>query len=235
MGENGLIVLALEHRSDDFSRDYPEFIGNCLDEAYHENQVDVLVGPDYALRKYKDRENYIIDFDHTIDLSERIRLLSKKYPKLLLLPGTGPKRLNRGLMGLCSPAFLNGDLIREFYKETDYEESNIAKLNKLEYFRGKSHENALEFKDKLISVQICSDTGKQRTNEGTFLEVIMTYDENAGFHIRADNKHFDRYALVCDGLKGFAEGFEFNTQKSHPLRFIEPISTHNKLKLFKFT
>lgn len=227
-------IAAIKNENVNFNLlwDYVEKFERTLVDVNRElGGVDVIVGPDYGLYSVELNDEKKIDFVHTLSALELLRILSVKNPETLFLPGTGPKLLNGGKMGLHCPVFLGGKLERELFKESDAGEGDIAKENGLTYFRGNSSDNMLNHNGKDIAVEICSDHGKQRMKIDPFLEVIMAYDKFGGFHIGVNNDDFDRYALVCNSIKNIGctrdtpnlvECFEYNRQKDPKLRIIEP-------------
>jgi hypothetical protein len=113
-------------------------------------------------------------------------------------------------MGHSAMIFKDGKKIEEFFKETDVGDSKFAKENNLEYRTGNSLKNHLTYNDKEIAIEICSDHGKQRFEKEPFLELILAYDDRAGFFPRADNDYFARWAVVCDGRKPFAACLKYD-------------------------
>ena len=215
-------------------------IKKSLDYGKREfGEVDVAVGPDYALCSINLINGKLVDFESYEQILTILGQISREHPKTLILPGTTPKRVGEGLMGHVCPVFLGGRLEKELYKETDCGESNTARDNELEYKKGDNSQNFVNYNKKKISVEICSDHGKQKIDNGTFLEVIMAHDLFGGFHIGVLNDNFDRYALVCNSLRRIddhvkkptlVECFEFNRSNDPKLRIVEPVLENKDFK-----
>jgi hypothetical protein len=210
-------------KGDSCIEDLKETLESISDEF---GVVDVFVGPEYFLSAYKGEfakhPNQTLDFEQIERNFEGVRELSKLYPETLLLPGTAPIIVKSRYMGNCAPAFLNGEVVGSFFKKTDAGESELAKNNGLEYFKGDCSQNFISHKGKKLAIEICRDRGKQPVGDDTFLEMIMTYDERPGFSIRVDNDGFDRYALVVDGSNGGCDAYSFVQNANPKLSRIEP-------------
>lgn len=182
---------------------------------------DIVVGPDYGL-SFLDKKGKI-RFDLRDKIIKNLEEMSSTSPNTLLIPGTTPFLLGGDKMGHSAMIFRNGRKINEFRKETAVGDYEIATKNGLEYERGDSSRNKLVHHGKKITVEICSDHGKQIVDKDTFLEAILTYDDNAGFWIRPNNDSFSRYVLVVDGRAPKIEGFSFNCDTKKPTFLKEKI------------
>ena len=190
------------------------------------NKPDVIVGPDYGLVSYsKDRVNRkdIINADQI--LSE----LSAKTPSTLIVPGTYAL-FDQGYH--AAPIFRGGKLINRFFKETNVENVAFANENGFRYKRGDSDKNKIMHNGKKITVEICSDHGKQRVDRDTFLELILTRDLNAGFYLNAFNDNFSRYAIVNDSEIPKIEGFKYDKSSDSPLVLLEEKTLNEDLTQF---
>lgn len=182
-------IISIKHPSYQ-PREHLEILARAL-----KHTPDIVLGADQSLHD-KDKESTHFRFYEEAD---KILLgLSLAYPKTLIVPGTLPK-LRKRVMTIVAPVYINGKKIAEFEKETDINESELAKSQGLTYKRGKSEFNKLYFQGRKIAVEICSDHGKQRIDKDTFLELIPAYDLNAGFYVRSGSDDFARFAVFCDG------------------------------------
>ena len=211
-------IIGIEHRVNlnQNIEDYFKKIANAVSYS-----PDVVIGPDYGLF-FLDKKGKI-RFDLRDEIIKTLEEISSTSPKTLLIPGTTSFLLGEDKMGHSAMIFRNGEKINEFRKETDVENHKIAIENGLEYNRGDSSRNKLFHNGKKITVEICSDHGKQRVDRDTFLEVILAYDDNAGFWIRPNNDSFSRYALVVDGRIPKVEGFYFNCNTKKPILLKEKV------------
>jgi len=162
-----------------------------------------------------------------------IESLVKFFPKTTLIPGTGPLLTETGKMECVAPIYEKGNLSYLFTKETDVGNFQRAFKNGLDYIRGDSSKNFFIKDGKKITVEICSDHGKQEVAEDTFLEIILADDRKAGFYLRANNDSFSRYAFVCDGFAPKLECFKF-IHNPYGLSFVdEKILKKDSLYLYE--
>ena len=191
---------------------------------------DIVVGPDYGL-SFLNKDGKI-NFSLRNKIIKGLEEISLDSPRTLLIPGTTPFLLVEGKMGHSAMIFRGGEKIEEFRKETDIENCKIAKKNCLEYERGDSSKNKVYYDGKKITVEICSDHGKQAVDKDTFLEVILTYDDNAGFWIRANNDDFARWAVLSDGRKPMVGCFRFNPKLPKHYGILKGKKLNSSLYLF---
>ncbi|MEM3074593.1 MAG: hypothetical protein QW727_01475 [Candidatus Pacearchaeota archaeon] len=225
-------VLGIKHiiSVDNSFEDYFEKIKRIMMESKElVNPIDLIVGPDFALKYCR---NGKLDFSNNDKIFSSFIELSRAYPDSVIIPGTCPIQEEGNLMVLCAPIFRCGDCKR-FYKETDAGEGKMAEEVGLSYKRGDSSKNKLEINKKTISVGICSDHGKQRIPEDTFLEVILAYDYFGGFYPGRKihgNYLVDRYGMVVNGING-----EVSMQKykyGSEIEIIEPICASKEFLAF---
>ncbi len=193
---------------------------------YIPEQFDIIIGPDYALSKNipysKSERNKILS---------QISELSLKNKDKLIIPGTMPWEMNDYEVALSCPIFLNGNRLNEFYKETDCGESKLARTVNKTYHRGESNLNNLRFKGKNITVEICSDHGKQHIPIDTDLEIILANDFKAGFYLNTQNTRPSRYILVCDSYHPKIEFIQLSEDKS--LKIINNKKSKHDLEVFE--
>ncbi len=189
---------------------------------------DIVVGPDYSLY-FLDSKGHI-QFNKVDEAVKRLKELSRT-SKTLIAPGTLPLYLDFEKIAHSAPIFKEGNYLFSFRKETDVENSDFATKNDLVYERGDSSKNKLFYNGKKIAFEICSDHGKQLIDKDTFLEIIMAYDDKAGFYLRPNNDNFSRYAIVVDGRKPDVSGFRYDFEKKK-LSFLKEKKINNSLVEF---
>jgi hypothetical protein len=135
----------------------------------------------------------------------------------LIIPGTISYPINEKEMVCESPVFHQGKLIHFFHKEKDNGEEDLAMQNGYGYKRGNNFKNKLDFKGKKIGVELCGDHGVQDTH-GCDLELILAYDNRAGFWLSASNDDFKRKAIVCDGYAPKVEAFDYDPSRINRLQ-----------------
>jgi hypothetical protein len=169
---------------------------------------NVVLGTDYGLM-FLD-ENGKIRFDLRDQVIGKLEEISSKSPQTLIVPGTCPVRVGESGCGLSSLIFRGGKKIAEFRKETCAGDDSLAKENGLKYVRGCSDNNHLKHEGKIVAVEICRDHGKQRIPKDTFVELIQSYDDNAGFYVTPTINDFDHFAVISDGRIGIVGGYRYN-------------------------
>ncbi len=177
-----------------------------LSEAM-KNSPDLVVGPDYSLYPWNNQGE--IDFDRCPALIRSLVKISKKNSNIPIIAGTIPRVIGGEYLA-HSALVLNRGILTFFDKETDVENSRIALKNGLKFRRGDNKKNFFYLDGRKISIQICSDHGKQPVDEETFLEIILAYDKKAGFYLRPPFDRFSRTAIVCDGLSKNVSGFNYD-------------------------
>lgn len=201
-------IAAIKHKVEE-NQKFEDYLAKI--ESALEYSPEIIVGPDYALSYYN--ENGKIKFSMREEIISKLEKISKNFPKTVIIPGTSPFALNDFEMGHSAMAFQNGKKINEFRKETCVGDQEIAEENGMNYVGGNSDNNFFYINDKKIAVEICSDHGKQRVPTDTFVELILAYDDRAGFWIRANNDNFTRYAILTDGRAAKVGGFRYNHKK----------------------
>ncbi len=199
------------------------------DGSFFLGGIDLAVGPDYGMYFYDKKKK--IDFSKVDEAVEYFKALSSFYSNATIIPGTMPFSEGNKLFHVA-PVFINGKLDDMFFKESDCGESKMAKKNGFEYAKGDSTENYLTINGKKVAIEICSDFGKQRVPEGTFLETVLAYDNLGGFSVSAKNDNFSRYGLVCNSVKRLGpkeaskvfpvDCIEFNLDKFPNQRIVMP-------------
>ncbi|MBS3100491.1 hypothetical protein J4463_04760 [Candidatus Pacearchaeota archaeon] len=227
---------------------------DAIREALRYGKVDIAVGPDHALMPKPEAlmiENFKARESLAKHIGGRVLKISKEFPQTLLLPGTGFQIVKTPLgaiygVALRCPVALYGcpyvlSSNNHFDKETDAGEEDLAKQSDYNYIPGDSSKNKTKHKKKKITLEICSDHGKQRVDKDTFLEIILARDQFGGFYVGASNDDFDRYAIVCNSLKKFGDDSnenavycaEFNRAKRPKLRIIEPSMDAPNFRLYQ--
>ena len=178
---------------------------------------DVIVGPDYGITSFNPEGT--INFEAQARDKANLGRLSVYSPETLIVPGTWPILLGDSEMGHAAPLYRNGAQLANFRKQTDVENSELAEQNGLKWQRGEYDNNKIMHQGKKITVEVCSDHGKQPVDRDTFLELILTRDLNSGFWIRGNNYNFARYAIVNDSERPKVEGFKYDPQASPNMTF----------------
>ena len=146
------------------------------------------------------------------------------------------KPIGSRLVSLVAPMFIDSNMSKEFYKETDSGEEEYAKAVGFKYSRGNSKKNHFELNGEEIAVEICSDHGKQAIPKNTFLDVVLAYDKFGGFSPKRmveGNHTVDRYGLVSNSFNGNVEMQKYLYNED--LRFIEPIADSPDFALFSIS
>jgi predicted amidohydrolase len=222
-------VCAIKHKVEE-NQNFVDYLTKI--ELALKYAPDIIVGPDYALSYLN--ESGRIKFSMREEIISKLEKLSHKYPKTIIVPGTTPFALSDLETGHSAMIFHNGKKIYEFRKETCVGDQKIAEKNGRTYVGGCSDNNYFFIGSKKIAVEICSDHGKQQVPLDTFLELILTYDDNAGFWIRANNDDFSRYAIVCDGRAPKVECFKYNhTNPIHKMGILKGQSLNKDISLFE--
>jgi len=164
------------------------------------------------------------------DVYAQLRLLSSKSDSLII-PGTITYPINESEIVCEAPIFHKGNLIGTFHKEKDNGESDLAEKNNYIYKRGNNSKNNLSFGGKKIAVELCGDHGVQDV-KGCDLELILAYDNRAGFWLSAFNDDFKRKAIVCDGYAPKVEAFDYDPDRMERLKVIRGIDEYNHTTLF---
>ena len=199
-------IIALEHEV--LKNNNPKEYFKKIEQAVNQ-KPDIVVGPDYGLSFLNQREK--IKFGMRNYIIQTLDKISNNSPETLIVPGTTPLKLSDEYMGHSAMIFKNGKKIDEFRKETDVGDHKVAKKNNLIYKGGDSYRNHLEHMGKEITIEICSDHGKQRFEKDPFLEIILAYDDRAGFFpTRAGYDNFTRWGVISDGRSGKASCFNYN-------------------------
>ncbi len=201
-------IIAIKHKVHEKQKleNYLQKIESAL-----EYSPDIIVGPDYALSYYNKQGK--IKFFMREEIISKLEKISEKNSKTIIIPGTSPFALNNSEMGHSTMVFKAGKKINEFRKETCVGDQEIAEENGMNYVGGNSDNNFFYLNDKKIAVEICSDHGKQRVPLDTFAELILAYDDRAGFWIRANNDNFTRFAIVTDGRAPKIGGFKYDHKR----------------------
>jgi hypothetical protein len=195
--------------------------------------ADILVGPDYGLTTKsamaEKRPNTVTERESVI---KYIKNISKSFPKTIFIPGTmfwyakNPETKSYEAF-ISAPVYKNQHLMAEFFKERDVDEGYKAtefgkKIGKeISYRKGHSTDNFLSFQDKKIALEICADHGNQNVN-GSDIELILAYDNKAGFYINPMNDSWSRHAIVCDGYSGTSTAQYFDSDK-HDFKLLNSI------------
>jgi hypothetical protein len=175
---------------------YTSSLRKLLEKTLEKTDLDLVLGPDYGLCFYD--EDGKIQFDSEDQTLDQLAEISSEFPNVVFIPGSFPRKRER-FMVHASPVFLNGELLKDFYKRTCVGEDLTAKDYGLEYKGITNLPNFLIHKGKKIFGSVCSDHGLLKVPEDTFLELVLAYDKFAGFHPRL-NDLTPRYGLVVNGL-----------------------------------
>jgi hypothetical protein len=209
-------VIAIEHKITG-NEDSTEYFGK-LAEAI-KLRPDVIMGPDYGITSFN--SDGTVDFESQDQAQAQLERLSVESPETLIIPGTWPILLGDSEMGHAAPIYRDGAQIANFRKQTNVENSDIAKQNELQWQRGDYDQNKIIHQGKKIAIEICSDHGKQPIDRDTFLEAILARDINAGFYIGASNDNFARYAIVNDSENPKIEGLKYDPDAHMKMTFAE--------------
>jgi predicted amidohydrolase len=193
------IAAVLHH----VGRETPLLFLKRLEEALSTG-AEIVIGPDYSLNYDLSRPNTRKEKD---DIFRRIMRVSSG-SRAILVPGTISYPIEKEMLHVA-PAFFEGVHIFSFQKERDNGESKLAESAGLTFRRGDSSQNRFGFGGKNLAVEICGDHGTQDIRECD-VELILAYDQNAGFCPNASNDSVRRKAVVCDGYKPFASAFDYD-------------------------
>ena len=221
-------VIAIEHKFEN-GQSIDSYLPK-VEEALKYG-ADIIVGPDYGLTSFN--PDGTVDFSDMNKTRAQLEKLSLESPETLLVPGTWPVLLGWAKMGHEAPIYRNGENFRNFAKQTNVENSEIARQNGLIWERGSYDSNFVVHQGKKIAVEICSDHGKQPVDKDTFLELILARDLRAGFYVGASNDDFSRYAIVNDSENPKIEGINFR-HNIHPKMTFAPEKKLNSF-LTQFT
>ncbi len=194
----------------------------------HRGEVDIFLGPDYALYPYLDGD-HVAGSNLTKEAFDNFVDLSRNYSSIVLIPGTMPLTSN-GCMSHSAPVIYNGN-VSFFNKETNCDEEERANRYGYEYVRGDSSLNHFEHSGKRVLVSICGDRGKQNIPDDTFVELIPAYDQNAGFS-EGKSRFVERYGIVSNGYTGETFGGKFDPFSKPRLKPISPIEETADFGLF---
>lgn len=189
--------------------------GGTIDDVFSkmENasaEADVVVAPDYALSCDIDRPNSRKEYEW---VSERLADLSSRYAGLII-PGTMALQEERTLKVVC-PVYKDGQKIKELQKKRSSPvEGRMAQRFRLDYSRGDSSQNYISYQNGSaagsIAVEICADHGSQKIPDNTFLELVLAYDQKAGFYQGATTPKFKRHILVNDSFRPKISAYLFD-------------------------
>jgi len=200
-------VCAIKHNSgtgnfEDFRKKLALAVATCS---------EIIIGPYDSLGKGLSSE------ERKSEIYEQIRDLSLGVDSLII-PGTITYPINEKEIVCEAPVFHHGNLLGIFHKEKENGEEGLAEKNGYTYKRGNNSKNRLSFKGKKIALELCGDHGVQDVH-GCDLELILAYDNRAGFWISASNDDFKRSAVVCDGYAPKVEAFDYDPDRTDRLQF----------------
>ncbi len=188
-------------------------------------ESEIVVAPEYALALDLGRPDKPGECAFILD---RLRELSCGHNGLIF-PGTMPFT-NHERMRLICPILSNGELIQIIQKERSVGESALARKFGLEYERGNCNKNNVLYNGRNIAVELCADHGHQRIPSDTFLELILSYDRNAGFYLGIGNVRPERDVIVCDSFKPSVEAFHVGGEDN--LRVLDPVKEYNHMRIY---
>lgn len=176
--------------------------------AFYEHP-DIIIGPDYALN-FSPAE--ISSREHCNNIISMYSSLSAKHPSALIIPGTILYQINEKEAVCEAPVFLGGGLKKQLWKDSDNGEAGLAAKSGLVYKRGCHKNKQFNYNGKKIAVEICGDHGRQDVR-GCDLEIILAYDQKAGFWLNVLNDDFARKVVLCDGYEPKIEAWDYNPER----------------------
>jgi hypothetical protein len=200
-------ICAIKHKSD--KENFATFRSRLISAMIA--NPDIIIGPYGSLSEGLSSEK------NKKEIYEQLKNLSSMSGSLII-PGTITYPINDKEIVCEAPAFLKGNLIGIFHKEKDNGEEDLAEKNGYAYKRGNNSKNKLNFNGKKIAVELCGDHGVQDAR-GCDLELILAYDNRAGFWLSAFNDDFKRKAIVCDGYTPKVEAFDYDPDRMNRLQF----------------
>jgi hypothetical protein len=214
-------ICAIKHdpTKENFERFKAKLLGSLRTES------DIIIGPSYALRYgFSSREKKERVYHQIREISQT--------SSSCIIPGTICFPFNDHEMVCEAPIFHKGNLLQIFHKEKENEEGDLAAKNGYTYRRGDNSKNRFNFNGKKIAVELCGDHGVQDV-KGCDLELILAYDNRAGFWISAANDDFSRYAVVCDGYAPKVEAFRYDsTQPIQKMSIVKQQTLNNDMGVF---
>ncbi len=193
-------INAIIHQSEEGFSSFMPKLANAL-----RDNPSIVIGPydslseDYSkvssIKKKNKIYNQFISFSSNSDS--------------LIVPGTITYKINNKEIVCEAPIFYKGRLLYIFHKEKDNGEGDLAEKINCVYKRGDNSRNRFKFNGKDIALELCGDHGVQNTH-GCDLELILTYDNRAGFWINSMNDSFNRKAVLCDGYSPKAEAYNYD-------------------------
>jgi hypothetical protein len=220
-----MIVGVVNHTSNSGAEEFLDKLDRSMGIIKREGfDVDILIGPDYSLvTKDAMAANRPNTMGERYSILSDVKSISKSLPSTVIIPGTmfwhqKNKQESIDDVFLSAPAYKNGHLVAELFKERDNGEAPSAERygnligKKAVYKRGNSKNNFMTIRGNRVAIEICGDHGNQDA-KGVDLEIIMAYDNKAGFYITAANNNWNRYAVLCDGYSGTDSAQYFDTEK----------------------
>ena len=201
-------IIAISHKVE--KRTIADFLRK-LRTATDCSSADIIIGPDYSLG------TPLITPQRKKQLYNRLKVASAKFSGIII-PGTISYPIG-GEMVHVAPLFKQGELIREFLKERDNGEVTDAEEAGLTYKKGNNSENWFDYQGRRIAVEICGDHGNQNIR-GCDLELILVYDDRAGFYVRPPYDFFPRKAVLCDGFSPKVAAFDYNPKREEKIKII---------------
>jgi|GEM_PF-3399802 hypothetical protein len=220
-----MIVGVVNHTSNSGAEEFLEKLDRSTSIIHREGfDVDILIGPDYSLMTKNamstDRPNTMAE---RYNILNNIKSISKTLPSTIIMPGTmfwyqKNKQESIDDVFLSAPVYKSGHVLTEFFKERDNGEASSANRNgallgrEAKYNRGNNKNNFININGNRVAIEICGDHGNQDVR-GVDLEIIMAYDNKAGFYLTSANNNWNRYAILCDGYSGTDLAQYFDTEK----------------------
>lgn len=195
-----MIIGAINHKSEEGA----SLLFSKVDVALKKYQemglkmpIDILFGPDYGLACNLKEINTSAEREELIAKS---RDVSSRIPSTIFIPGS--MSWNRGSeMYHSAPVFQGGNLINEFYKNTNNGEGQQARAHNFRFVPGNCDVNLFELDGKKIAYEICGDHGKQDVS-GCDIELISALDNKAGFYTSVTNDSWPHFGTMTNGLDG---------------------------------
>ncbi|MEM4625692.1 MAG: hypothetical protein QXJ28_02945, partial [Candidatus Pacearchaeota archaeon] len=122
-------------------------------------------------------------------------------------------------------------IIKEFQKETDWNESVLCRDNGFDYVKGNNSLNNFLLGDKRVVVEICSDHGKQLLPDDTFVELVIACDSCFFFRNNL-NPFLERRVVICNGADASSTAFYFNKLSSKIRENIEEVFKNRYLDVY---
>lgn len=203
--------------------DYFDF----LERALTDRNLDLFVGPDYALS-----HNFEVYSPSEVGaIFNRLRRVSIDFPDCVIVPGTMSYQISDIEM-IHAAIKLKYGRMDLFSKQNDHGEGEVARLAGLSYRKGDDSPAVFEVQRKKAVLYICGDRGRNVASnvKDAELEIILSHDKNAGFHIGITTPRNPRHIILSDSFGPLAQVQFYDGNQP---RIISPVYDSDNLRIYK--